>query len=134
MTIQQIAGRIMMATGVILLVGCSAWTGRQDRGDSVGSSSPDMRSKSIAGVYPDVGQNGGIKPHPESVGTGGSRHGFIILGGPAEVPDIKTGTITTKGSVGDTTPKVRMGDTTFPTESTSNSRGSSNGTSGAGGK
>lgn len=65
MTISQTCRYLLVASGVVLLVGCTAWTGRPDRDVHV-VSTPDMKSKSLAGVYPDVGPDGGIKPHPAS--------------------------------------------------------------------
>lgn len=65
MTISQTCGYLLVAGGVVLLVGCSAWNGRPDREVHV-VSPPYMNSKSLAGAYPDVGPDGGIKPHPAS--------------------------------------------------------------------
>jgi len=65
MTISQTCRDILVASGVVLLVGCSAWTGRPDTEVPV-VSTPDMKSKSLAGAYSDVGPDGGIKPHSAS--------------------------------------------------------------------
>lgn len=65
MTISQICRDILVASGVVLLVGCTAWTGRPDPDVHV-VSTPDMKSKSLAGAYSDIGSDGGIKPHSAS--------------------------------------------------------------------
>jgi hypothetical protein len=65
MTISQTCGYLLVASGVVLLVGCSAWNGRPDPETHV-VSPPYMNSKSLAGAYPDVGPDGGIKSHPAS--------------------------------------------------------------------
>ena len=93
---RQTCGYLGVATALFWLVGCSAWSGRQDTGLPV-ASTPDMQSKNIAGLYADVGPDGGIKPHPNSSDkvfpdpksrrTGGT----ITLGGPMPMPNIKTG-------------------------------------------
>ena len=65
MTISQTCRYLLVASGVVLLVGCSAWNGRPDS-DAHVVSTPDMKSKSLAGVYSDVGPDGEIKAHPAS--------------------------------------------------------------------
>jgi PBP1b-binding outer membrane lipoprotein LpoB len=65
MTISQMSGYLLVASGVVLLVGCSAWNGRPDSEVHV-VSTPDMKSKSLTGAYPDVGPDGGIQHHPVS--------------------------------------------------------------------
>ena len=65
MTISKTCGYLLVASGVVLLVGCSAWNGRPDPDVHV-VSTPDMKSKSLTGAYPDVGPEGEIKPHPAS--------------------------------------------------------------------
>lgn len=65
MTISQTCRDLLVAGGVVLLAGCTAWTGRPDPDVHV-VSPPYMNSKSLAGAYPDVGPDGGIKPHPAS--------------------------------------------------------------------
>jgi hypothetical protein len=65
MTIGQTCGYLLVASGVVLLVGCTAWNGRPDTEVPV-VSTPDMKSKSLAGGYPYVGPDGGIQPHPAS--------------------------------------------------------------------
>jgi hypothetical protein len=75
-------------------------------------------------VYGDLGSDGSIKPHSDLVGTEGRVDGLIILGGPVDMPNIKTGENEIKGSA-DQTPKVRMGDKTFPSgsDNTDSSKG-----------
>jgi hypothetical protein len=119
MKVWHMCAYIVMTSGMLSLSGCSLWgpestsEARFDRGTLAG------QSKSLAGVYRDVGPDGSIKPHPELVGTEGQIDGLVILGGPADVPNIKTGTMEIKGSTGTATPKVRMGERTFPSESDS---------------
>lgn len=110
MTMRQTCGYMGVATAVFLLVGCSAWSGRHDTGPPI-ESTQDMRSKSIAGVYVDVGPDGDIKPHPttsdkvfpdpRSRRTGGT----ITLGGQMPISDPGTGKMETpnSGSVQDNT-------------------------------
>lgn len=75
------------------------------------------QSKNLAGPYRDVGSDGSIQPHPESVGVEGRGvNGLVILGGPADMPNMKTGENELKGSA-DRRPKVKIGDTTFPSDS-----------------
>ena len=64
MTISQTCGYLLVASGVVLLVGCSGWNGRPDTEHVV--SPPYMNSKSLAGIYSDIGPDGGIKPHQAS--------------------------------------------------------------------
>lgn len=119
MTIRQTCVYVLMASGMITFAGCSAW-GPSTKGEAqLDNSAVEGQSKSLAGVYKDVDSNGSIKPHPLEVGTDGRTDGVITLGGPAEVPNIKTGKIEQKGGTGDKTPKVRMGDQTFPSGSDS---------------
>ena len=65
-----------------------------------------------------------IKPHSDLVGTDGRINGLIILGGPADMPNIKTGQNEIKGTANQT-PTVKMGDKTFPSgsENTDSSKG-----------
>lgn len=65
MTISRICRDILVVSGVVMLVGCSAWNGRPDTEPHI-VSPPYMNSKSLAGIYPDVGPDGGIKPHSAS--------------------------------------------------------------------
>lgn len=101
----------------------------QPKGEPQSLSALESQSKSLAGVYTDHGSDGSIKPHPHIVGTGGRSNGHIMLGGMLEVLDIKTGGPKIKASMGETTSKVRMGDTTFPSGS-----GRRDSASGAGGQ
>ena len=109
---------------ILSFAGCSAW-GPSTKGDAqFNQSSVEGQSKSLAGVYRDVGSDGSIQPHTDVVGTDCQINGLIILGGPADMPNIKTGQNEIKGSA-DQTPKVRMGDKTFPagSENTNSSKG-----------
>lgn len=122
---------VVMTSGVFFFYGCSLMVDEPKTGAQFDRMS-GSETKSIAGLYPDVGTDGSIKPHPQSSGVGGRISGVIMLGGPAEVPDIKSGRMTIKGSTGEKTPTVRMGETTFPSGSGSNSTGSSQEIGGAG--
>lgn len=122
---------VVMTSGLFIFCGCSLMVDEPKTGAQFERMSVS-ETKSIAGIYPDVGTDGSIKPHPKSSGVGGRISGVIMLGGPAEVPDMKAGRITIKGSMGDKTPTVRMGETTFPSGSDSNSTGSSHEAGGAG--
>jgi hypothetical protein len=118
MKIRHTCACVLAASGILSFAGCSLW-GPESRGEAQSESTLEGQSKSLAGVYRDIGSDGSIKPHLESVGTDGRIDGLIILGGSADIPDIKTGRSTIKGSMGQTTPKVKMGETTFPSESSS---------------
>lgn len=123
---------VVMTSGVFFFCGCSLLADGPTTGaqfDRISGS----ETKSIAGSYRDVGTDGSIKPHSKSSGVGGRIDGMIMLGGPAEVPDIKSGKMTIKGSMGEKTPTVRMGETTFPSGSGSKNTGSSNDVRGADG-
>ena len=124
MSIRKACICLVMASGIFSFAGCSAW-GPSTKGDAqFDQISVEGQSKSLAGVYRDVGSDGSIKPHADLVGTDGRINGLIILGGPADMPNIKTGQNEIKGSA-DQTPKVRMGDQTFPSgsENTDSSKG-----------
>jgi hypothetical protein len=100
---------MVMVSGVFVFTGCSFWANEPQRG---------------AGTYKDVGSDGSIKPHPGSsyeMSQEPQRRtdSEIILGGPAEVPDMKMGTM-----------KRETGRTTPPPGPSPNSTGSSNRASG----
>ena len=76
----------------------------------------DGQSKSLAGAYQDVQSNGSLKPHIQKAGVEGRVTGLVILSGPADMPNIKTGENEIKGSANQT-PKVTIGDQTFPSDS-----------------
>lgn len=124
MKVMDIYKCVGMACSILSFAGCSAW-GPSTKGDAqFNQSSVQGQSKSLAGVYRDVGSDGSIQPHSDVLGTDGQINGLIILGGPADMPNIKTGQNEIKGSA-DQTPKVRMGDKTFPSgsENTDSSKG-----------
>ena len=105
-----------MASGMFLFAGCSAW-GPSTKGTAqFDSSDVEGQSKSLAGVYQDVQSNGSIKPHLQTAGVEGRVNGLVILGGPADMPNVKTGQNEIKGTA-DQTPKVRIGDSIFPPKS-----------------
>lgn len=95
--------RFVMASGIVLIAGCSLWTGEADRGFQL-KNIPQLHSKSLAGSYGDVGPDGSIKPHPIILGTGGRITGVIKAGGPAPIPDLRTGEMVIKGGSGGTKP------------------------------
>jgi hypothetical protein len=124
MKVKHIYKCLGMACSIVSFAGCSAW-GPSTKGEAqFNQNSLEGQSKSLAGVYPDVGSDGSIKPHSDLVGTEGRVDGLIILGGPADMPNIKTGQNELKESANQT-PKLRMRDKTFP--SGSDNTGSSKG-------
>jgi len=132
MTIRDMCVYMVMASGILFNAGCSLMID-QPKGDTPSESTLKGQSQSLAGVYTDLGSDGSIQPHSQSVGQGGRINGLIILGEPANMPDMKTGKTTIKGST-DTTPTVRMGETTFGSGSGPNSTGSSSRMPAAGNK
>ncbi|UVT14621.1 MAG: hypothetical protein H8K04_12270 [Nitrospira sp.] len=132
MTIRHMGACMVMASGILFNAGCSLMID-QPKGNTPSESTLKDQSQSLAGVYSDLGSDGSIQPHSESVGQGGRINGLIILGGPADMPDMKTGRTTIKGAT-DTTPTVRMGETTFSSGSGPNSAGSPGRTPEAGNK
>ncbi len=119
---------MVMVSGILLLAGCSFLADKPQENVQVDSRTLASQSKSLAGSYRDIGSDGSIKPHPApsykmSEEPQSRTDGAITLGGPADIPDVKTGTI--KRSTGGTTPRSSSG---------SNSTGSSSGASGAGGR
>ena len=116
MTIRHTCVGLVLASGMFSFAGCSAW-GPDSRSETqVDASSVEGQTKSLAGLYRDVGSDGSIQPHPQTVGVEGRVNGLVILGGPADVPNMKTGENEIKGSA-DKTPKMRIGDTTYPSDS-----------------
>ena len=113
-----------MVSGILLFAGC-AFMNDEPR-EAQFDSALGSQSKTLAGSYKDIGSNGSIKPRPESSYKMSQEPqsqpiGEIILGGPAEVPDMTTLTIKRTGKPGGT----RAG-----SDSGSNSTGSSSGASG----
>lgn len=101
-----------LAAGMIMLfTGCSLWTGAPHK-EVQFESTPDYSSKSLAGSYLDVGSDGSIKPRSESSGMppqrpqGGETTGVITLGGPAPIPDLRTGEMVIKGGSKSTQPRA----------------------------
>ena len=104
---------LCMATSLLFNAGCSLMID-QPKGEP--QSPRAQESKHLAGAYADHGSDGSIKPHTLVVGTGGRSDGHIILGGMLDVLDIRTGAIKRQGTTVEPTPKVRIGNTTFPSE------------------
>ena len=124
MNIRHICTYMVMATGMLIFAGCSAW-GPSTKGTAqFQSSDVEGQSKSLAGVYQDVQSNGSIKPHLQTSGVEGRINGLVILGGPADMPNIKTGENEIKGTANQK-PKVKIGDKTFPSgpDNTDSSKG-----------
>jgi len=97
----------LTASGILSFAGCSLW-GPESKGEAQFDSTAGSPSKSLAGMYSDLGSNGSIKPHPESTykmnqESQGRSSGVVILGGPADMPDMRTGDTTIKGTTGGTT-------------------------------
>ena len=118
-----------MVSGMLLFAGC-ALVNYEPRDEAQFDSALESPSKTIAGSYNDIGSNGSIKPHPESSYKSykmspepqSQTTGAIILGGPAEIPDMTTFTIKKTGKPGGT-----RGDSGSGSKRT----GSSSGASGA---
>ena len=115
-----------MVSGMLLFAGC-ALVNYEPRDEAQFDSALESPSKTIAGSYNDIGSNGSIKPHPESSykmsqEAQSQATGEIILGGPAEIPDMTTLTIKKTGKPGGT-----RGDSGSGSKRT----GSSSGASGA---
>ncbi len=132
MTIRIACAYLIMASGILFATSCSLMID-QPKGGVPSESGLRSESKSLAGVYTDLDSNGSIKPHPQVVGEGGRINGLIILSAPADMLDIKTGAVKLKEST-DTTPTVRMGESTFRSRSGTNSPDSSKNTPDAGNK
>jgi hypothetical protein len=122
MRCRQTSKYIVMASGILLLAGCS-FLADEPKGGVQGDSTLENQSKSLTGSYKDMGPDGSIKPHPEPSykmrqEPQDRTTGVIILGGPAAMPELKMGTTPMKGATGGKTPS---------SGSVSNSRGSSSG-------
>ena len=114
MTTRHTCAYLLMVSGMLLFPGCSAWGPNSREGPQFESGTFDGQRKSLAGVYRDIGADGSIKAHPEFRGTEGQADGLIQIGGAADIPNIKKGTMETKGSMGTSKPTMRMGEKTFP--------------------
>lgn len=96
MRIQQPSACLLVMSSLFLCVSCS-WLTDQ-------SSSPAVElppSKSLAGLYKDVGPNGSIKPHSQAPHTmrGGQRtEGVIELGDEIQNPELDIGTFKKGGT------------------------------------
>jgi hypothetical protein len=103
-----------MTSAILSFAGCSLW-GPQSKGEAQFDSTEVSPSKSLAGAYSDIGSDGSIKPHPEPSGAitqeskGGQVKGLILLNAPVDMPDIKSGNSTIKGTTGGTTPRPEFG-------------------------
>ena len=63
MIIRQTCVYVVMS-GILLFAGCAVNDERQDVAQF--DSALQSKSKTLAGVYSDIGSNGSIEPHPES--------------------------------------------------------------------
>jgi hypothetical protein len=129
MIIRQTCDYIVLVSGILLFAGCVLLGNEYEpQGGAQFEATLGSQSKTLAGSYNDIGSDGSIKPHPESSYKMSQEpqsrtDGAIILGGPPDIPDLRTGTI--KRSTGGTTPRSGSG---------SNRTGSSSGASGADGQ
>ena len=122
MIMRQACVYMVMVSGIFLFSSCAFLTDKPQGEAQPNSTTLGTQTKNLAGSYRDVGSDGSIKPHPQPSYNASqepeSRTGGVInLGGPTEIPDLKTGTV--KSSTGG---------------SGSNSTSSSGGASGRGGK
>ncbi len=122
MRCRQTSDYMVMASGILLLAGCS-FLADEPKGGVPVDSTLENQSKSLTGSYRDMGPDGSIKPHPEPSYTArqepqGRTTGVIILGGSAAMPELKMDMTPMKGSAGRKVPS---------SGSVSNSRGSSSG-------
>ena len=101
---------LVMASAMLSFAGCSLW-GPNSKGKAQFESTEMSPSMSLAGAYSDLGSDGSIKPHPESTNQGsqGRSTGVMILGGPADMPNMRTGNSTIKGATGGTTSRPEFG-------------------------
>ena len=104
---------VLMASAMLSFAGCSLW-GPNSKGKAQFESTELSPSMSLAGAYSDIGSDGSIKPHPESTyqmnqDSQGRATGVIILGGPADMPNMRTGNSTIKGATGGTTSRPEFG-------------------------
>lgn len=92
---------VVMGSGIFLLAGCAFLADKpkdKPQGEAQLDSTTLGTSKSLAGSYKDVGSDGSIKPHPQpsynaSPEPESRTDNAITLGGPTDLPDLKTGTI-----------------------------------------
>ena len=118
MTIRHTCVGLVLASGMFSFAGCSAW-GPSTKGEAqFDSSTVEGQSKSLAGVYEDVGLNGSIKPHPLEVGTEGRNKGVDIGGGPVDMSDMRMSQNEIKVFTNQP-PRLKSGEKTFPSGSDS---------------
>lgn len=111
---RQTCIHLVTVAAMFSVVGCSAWDGGYRGG--VPPHVSDMHSRSITGIYQNLGSDGSIQPHPVTLGTGGQVTGVIKAGGPFPMPDIKTGQMVIRG--GSAGPSSSSGPTPDATGST----------------
>jgi len=119
----------VMVSAILLFAGCS-FVNYASHEEAQLDNTLESQSKTLVGLYKDIGSNGSINPHPESSGKMSQEPqshatGAIILGGPAEVIDPTTFTVKKTG---------KPGGNKAGSSSGSNSTGSSRGASGADGQ
>ena len=125
MIIRQTCVYMVMVSGILLFAGCSFLADKPQGEAQLDSTTLGTQSKSLAGSYRDIGSDGSIKPHPQPPYKMNQEpqtrtDGEITLGGPVDMPNMRTGTIKREAM-----PRSGSGP---------NNTGSSGGTSGAGGK
>jgi hypothetical protein len=95
---------VLMASGILSFAGCSL-LGPESKEEAQFDRTEVSSPQSLAGMYSDLGSDGSIKPHPESTNqmnqeSQGRSTGVMILGGPADMPNMRTGNSTIKGRQG----------------------------------
>jgi len=95
MITQQIYVYIVMVSGIILFFAGCAFKNYAPHEEAQFDRTPGT---SLAGSYKDIGSDGSIKPHPATSYKIRQEptDSAIILGGPTDLPDLKTGTIQKK--------------------------------------
>lgn len=85
---------MVMVSGILPLAGCYIMADRPQGEARPDSGTLGSQSKSLAGVYRDIGSDGSIKPHPQpsynmSQEPQTRTDGVITLGAPVDMPSIK---------------------------------------------
>jgi hypothetical protein len=94
MIIRQTCVYMVIVSGILLFTGCAVLADRPQGEAQLDSSTLGTQSKTIAGVYRDIGSDGSIKPHPQpsynmSQEPESRTEGTITVGGPVDVSPLK---------------------------------------------
>ena len=92
MIIQHACVYMVLVSGILLFAGCAF----KNYAPREGPQFDGTPGTSLAGSYKDIGSNGSIKPHPApsyKISQEPQTDGAITLGGPVDMPDLKSGTI-----------------------------------------